>query len=462
MKIVVLNGSPKGDNSITLHYAKYIQNHFSGHEWQTANIAAGIGRYEKSQEAFNEVIDLVRSSDAVLWTFPLYYCLVCGQMKRFIELIFERKAESAFAGKYAGTLTTSIHFFDHTAHNYMNSVSDDLKMNYIGGFSAGMHDLLKPAERLMLLKFAEHFLDGIKNRTHTLRSFQPLIDSGAKYAPETVIDAKKTSNWKITLLTDESDPQSNLGKMIEVFVRSAPNHIEVLNICDIDMKGGCLGCIHCSYDSTCVYHDGYREAFESKVKTADAVVFAGIMKDRYLSAKWKTFFDRSFYKGHTPVLKGKKAAWLISGPLRQNMNLREIIEGYTQIVGAYLAGIATDEYGTEQEITLRLVALANDLIWSLEKDYVIPKNFLGFTSHLLFRDFLYRSARFPFIADHKYYKRHNLYDMPHKDFRGRAMGSLMSLLFRIPSIRRSIQKDMIKHMVTPYRKIIDKESNKPE
>ena len=457
MKIVVLNGSPKGDNSITLQYVRYIQNHFPDIEWQTANIAVGTEQFEKSHDAFNDVIELVRQSDAVLWAFPLYYCLVCGQMKRFIELIFEREVESAFAGKYAAALTTSIHFFDHTAHNYINAVSDDLNMNYVGGFSADMRDLFKSEERLMLLRFAERFLETVKNKTATIRNFQPITAAKQKYSPEPVIDVPKTGKWKITLLTDETNPESNLGKMIDVFVSSTPNPIVILNICDIDMKGGCLGCIHCAYDNTCVYHDGYREAFESKVKTADAVILAGTMKDRYLSAKWKTFFDRSFYNGHIPVLKGKKAAWLVSGALRQNANLREIIEGYTQVSGAYIACIATDEYESSQEITSKLCSLAGSLMWALEKNMDVPHNFLAFSSHLLFRDFLYQGARFPFRSDHKYYKENKLYDMPHKEIKRRLTASIMSLLMKIPSMRKNIQKDMIKHMVSPYKKLVEKE-----
>jgi hypothetical protein len=63
-----------------------------------------------------------------------YYFLVSSQYKRFIELIWERKAEGFFKDKYTAVLSTSIHFFDHTAHNYMNAICDDLEMKYLGFF----------------------------------------------------------------------------------------------------------------------------------------------------------------------------------------------------------------------------------------------------------------------------------------------------------------------------------------
>ena len=44
-------------------------------------------------------------------------------------------------------LTTSIHFFDHTAHEYVNGICDDLGMKYVDGYSAAMYDLLQEEER---------------------------------------------------------------------------------------------------------------------------------------------------------------------------------------------------------------------------------------------------------------------------------------------------------------------------
>ncbi len=119
MKIAVLSGSPKGDLSITLQYVKLIQ--------------------KKIPEA--EIIDHVRNSDGVLWTFPVYVFLVPSQYKRFIDLIWERGAQDAFQDKYTAVLTTSIHFYDHTAHNYMHAICDDLGMRFVESLSADIDDI---------------------------------------------------------------------------------------------------------------------------------------------------------------------------------------------------------------------------------------------------------------------------------------------------------------------------------
>lgn len=99
MKIAVLNGSPKGDLSVTLQYVHFIQKKFPQHEWKVCHIGSRIKKIEKDRKVFQEIIDEVRSSDGVLWAFPLYYLLVPSQYKRFIELIWEREVAEAFKNR---------------------------------------------------------------------------------------------------------------------------------------------------------------------------------------------------------------------------------------------------------------------------------------------------------------------------------------------------------------------------
>ncbi len=98
MNVVVLNGSPKGELGVTLQYVRFVEKKFPQHSFRYFSIAQNIKRLEKDEAAFREVIDSVQGADAVLWSFPLYFMLVCAQYKRFIELIFERHQQTAFAG----------------------------------------------------------------------------------------------------------------------------------------------------------------------------------------------------------------------------------------------------------------------------------------------------------------------------------------------------------------------------
>lgn len=241
MKIVVLNGSPKGDTSVTMQYVHFLQKKFPQHELKILNIAQGLQVTEKDQEKFQEVINEIRSADGILWAFPLYILLVHAHYKRFIELIFERAVKETFQGKYAAALSTSVHFYDNTAHSYINAICDDLEMKYVGAFSADMYDLLNEKKRKELTLFAEHFFEAIENNTPTPRNFQPLRHSQFAYVPSDSESKVETGNKKVVVLTDSTDSRTNTGKMVERFSRSFAGKIEVIDLNDVDIKGGVEG-----------------------------------------------------------------------------------------------------------------------------------------------------------------------------------------------------------------------------
>jgi NAD(P)H-dependent FMN reductase len=104
MNIVVLNGSPKGELSLTLQYVRYLEKKFPQHDFIVLHIARDLPKIENDSKRFAAIIDRIATADAVLWSFPLYYLLVHAHYKRFIELIWERQA-----------IATSIYFYDHSS-----------------------------------------------------------------------------------------------------------------------------------------------------------------------------------------------------------------------------------------------------------------------------------------------------------------------------------------------------------
>jgi len=461
MKITVLNGSPKGDLSATMQYVHFIQKKFPQHDLKIFNIAQQIKKIEKDEKAFQEIIDEVKSSQAVLWAFPLYVFLVSSQYKRFIELISEKGVKEAFQNRYTAVLTTSIHFFDHTAHNYMHAICDDLDMKYVGAFSADMYDLLKEKEREKLILFAGNFLEAIENRMLTSKSFGPLTHRKFDYIPgnsEKKIDDK---GKKIVILTDSEGDQTSLARMIDRFKRSFSDPVEMINLYNLDIKGGCLGCIRCGHENICIYQDkdGFVEFYNSKLKTADVLIFAGTIKDRYLSSKWKQFFDRGFFNTHTPSLIGKQIGFIISGPLSQILNLRQILEAYTEWQQANLVDVITDEHGDSAEIDALLQSFAERLIQLAGEGYIKPSTFLGVGAMKIFRDDVWGRLRFPFQADHRFYKKHGIYDFPQKDYKARITNRILILLTKIPSMKKEIYTNRIKaEMIKPFQKILEKKS----
>lgn len=458
MKIVVLNGSPKGDISVTMQYIHFLQQKFPQHELKILNISQRLQVIEKDEKVFREIIDEVRLADGVLWAFPLYFLLVHANYKRFIELIFERGVGDAFRGKCTAALSTSIHFYDHTAHNYIHAICDDLDMKYTEAFPADMYDLLEEEKRKGLILFAEHFFVAIENKVQAARNFQPLPRSRFTYVPGDVESRVDTGGKKIVVLTDSADGRTNLGKMIARFSGSFSGEVEVINLNDVDIKGGCLGCIQCGYDNSCVYgdKDGYMELFNTKVRPADVLVIAGTIKDRYLSSRWKMFFDRSFFNNHAPTMKGKQIGFIISGPLRQIPNLRQIFEAWFEVQRSSIVDFITDEDENSAQTDQLLQSLAERLIRFAGEGYLKPATFLGVGGAKIFRDDVYSRLRFPFQADHRFYRKHGMYDFPQKDYKSRITNAMLMLLTKIPSMRKEIYTRRIKtEMIKPLLKVLN-------
>ena len=452
MKIIVFNGSPKGDISVTMQYIHYIQKKFPSHELKILNISSEIKQLESNESKWQEVISDINRSDGIIWATPVYYFLVPAQLKRFIELIHERKQENLLTGKYTMALVTSIHCYDHTAVNYLAAVSEDLGMNYVGGLSPEMEDLTDAQKRQNILDFADYYFQSITTKRPVFKTFSPLLETSSEYRPENLTAVPKSQSKKVVLLTDNQELPSNLGRMIEAFKTSAPFEVEVLNLNDVEIKGGCLGCLHCGYDNVCAYKDEVKSFIQDKLKPAASVIIAGEMQDRYLSSRWKLFFDRSFVFGHTPVLHQKQIGVLISGPLRQNSNLLQILEGYVQLQESNLVGIVTDE-DSSGEITQNLKTLADKVSWGLEHHIMTNDNYLSVGVNLLFQQFVPR-ARGIFHADHLYYKKHGLYQR-HKKSSNLVFNTIVGIGNHFAGFRREFNKKIKAGMIAGLQKIVN-------
>lgn len=457
MKIIVLSGSPKGELSITLQYVHFLQNKFPQHELKVFHVSQRIKKIEKDEKAFQEIIDEVISSDGVLWAFGVFVLAAPSQYMRFVELIYERGVQDAFKDKYAAVLTTSIHFFDHTAHNYMRAVCEDLNMRYADGLSLYLQDLREKSRRLDLTTFAENFFEAIEKKFSTARLFSPLKFSSFIYEPSFPENKIDTKGKKVVILTDAYDNGTNLGKMIDRFKNSFTTEIEIIDLNDIDIRGGCLGCMRCGYDYKCVQKDGFTDFYNNRLRPADIIVFAGEVRGPYLSSKWKEFYDRAFFWNHTPSLVGKQLGYLISGPLSQTQNLIQILEASsTMRQDANHADIITDECENSAEIDSLLQSFAERLVIFAEKGYVRPQNFLGVGGHKIFRDDIWGQLRMIWQADHRYYKKHGKYDFPQKDLKLWVFNPVMLGLTKIPRFRRKFYANITKFSSGRLKRIAER------
>ena len=456
MKISVINGSPKGKLSITLQHIHYFTKKNPGHEVEIMNVASRIRKIEQNIDLFNEIIDKMVRADAVIWSFPVYYALIPSQLKRFIELIFENCSHDLFKGKYTTSFTTSINFFDHTAHNYMQGMSEDLGFHYLKSYSANMNDFFHPDKRERTAAFFKWFIQMVEQKVPAARKYPVRSPDALAYKPEHIEQRNKAGNRKVLILTDAEKEDTNLTNMVNVFAKYSSIHTEIKNIHDINIKAGCIGCCTCGYDNTCVQKDDYQKFFNNNLRQADIIIIAATTRDHYLSSTWKKFLDRSFFNGHAPVLMGKRLGFIISGPLSQIQNLRESLEALAEIWHMKSFSIVTDEAVTSEDITAQIHAFTKELEMADEQNLEFGSKFYKTAGKIIFRDFIYLTNAV-FKADHAFYKKAGFYStFPQRKLKKRFRNAVFSFFISIRPLRKVIHRKFIPSMVAPYIKVLNK------
>ena len=457
MNIAVINGSPKGEISVTMQYVKFIQKKFPQHELKFFNVSHDILKIEKSPRQFGHIIDQVRKADGVMWAVPLYVFLVPSQYKRFIEMIFEQGVQDAFKDKYACVITTSVHFFDHTANSYMRGICDDLGMKFTEFFAADMDDLFIEERREALLKWADVFFSSIEFGTPCYRANVPIVHSKFAYKPGKAAGNVETRGQKILVLADIEDEKSNIARMVSRFTATFKDEIEVYNVREIDIKGGCLGCIQCGFDNKCAYgdKDDFMNFFNVHMRDKDVIIFAGAIKDRFFSSRLKMFWDRSFFNGHIPLFIERQIGFLVSGPLAQLHNMQEIMQAHAEMMEANLTGVVTDESADSGQIDEMLDALAEKCVDYAQHKYLRPRTFLGVGGHKIFRDELWARLRFPFTADFRFYEKHKMFDFPQDDVRYKEFSQQMIQMIQDPKMKEAVRKMIKTEMIRGYAKVVE-------
>ena len=150
MKILIVNGSPKGKFSITLQTFKYLEKLHPEHEFSVLDAGQKIKALEKD---FSKAKEMIENAELVIFSYPVYTFVAPCQLHRFIELLKESKTD--LSEKFATQFSTSKHFYDITAHNYIRDNCFDLGFKYIKGLSADMDDLLSEKGQ----KEAKEFFD---------------------------------------------------------------------------------------------------------------------------------------------------------------------------------------------------------------------------------------------------------------------------------------------------------------
>ena len=443
MRILVLNGSPKGSYSITLQTVNYLQAKYSAHEFEVLHVGQRIKQLEKDFAPAGEALE---KADLLLFSYPVYTFIAPCQLHRFIELIKEHGID--LTGKYATQLSTSKHFYDMTAHRYIQDNCGDLGLKYIRGLSADMDDLLKEKGQKEAEAFFDYVLWSVEND-----SFEGVsaISTASKHCPVTVPALEGEKQGDVVIVTDCEEDNHQLQSMINRFRAVLPRKTRVINIREYPLKGGCLGCFNCAITGKCIYKDNFDEFLRGEIQTAQSIVYAFTVKDHSMGARFKMYDDRNFCNGHRTVTIGMPVGYLVSGNLSEEVNLQTIMEARAQVGSNFLAGIATDEENPDA----RIDDLARRLCYALENKYVPPQNFYGIGGMKVFRDLIWLMQGM-MRADHKFYKSHGQYDFPQKQWPTMLKMYAVGALLANPKIKAKMGNAMNEGMIAPYKKVLEK------
>lgn len=401
MNILVLNGSPKGEYSITLQTVRYLEKLNPEDTFTVLHVGQRIKALEKD---FAPAIAAIEGADVLLFSYPVYTFIAPCQLHRFIELMKEHKV--AACGKIATQITTSKHFYDVTAHRYVQDNCQDMGIKVVRGLSADMEDLTSVKGQKEAKAFWAHFHWCVENEYFE-----------ACYNKEYIVNHKPVTVPKAT---------------------TAPENGDVVIVTD------------CAPDGVCIYNDKFDVFLRDEIQTAQAIIYAFTIKDHSMGSRFKMYDDRQFCNGHRTVTMNMPIGYLISGNLFEEENLRTIVEARSQVGGNIPAGVATDESDPDKEID----KLVSSLTYALENKYIQPVNFYGVGGMKIFRDLIYQ-MRGMMRADHKFFKSHGQYDFPQKKKGQTMLMYLVGAMLANKKIKAKMGNKMNEGMIAPYKKVID-------
>ena len=447
MNILVINGSPKGKNSITLQTVLFLQKKFPEHSFTLFHAAQKIGKLEKD---FAPAAEAIAQAEMLLFSYPVYTFIAPSQLHRFFELM---KADGIdVRGKIATQLTTSKHFYDTTAHRYIQDNVQELGMHFIRGLSADMEDLTTPKGRREAENWFRHLIWSAEQKL-----FEPYYPSGISTPPVRVTVPQEIFEGKqgnVVIIADLLPEDTQLAAMISRFRSHLNCATRVVNIREYPFLGGCLGCFRCAATGKCFYKDNFDTFLRTQIQTADAMIYAFTIRDHSMGARFKMYDDRQFCNGHRTVTMGMPVGYLISGNYSRESNLQMILEGRAQVGNNILAGIATDEQNPDAAID----ALCANLTYSLAHKNTGPQNFLGVGGMKIFRDLIYQMRGF-MRADHKFFKAHGQYDFPQKQWPKSLAMYLVGAMIANPKLHKKMDSAMTEGMLMPYTKVLKELDN---
>ena len=438
MNICVLNGSPRGKYSTTVHTLRYLEKRYPEHSFVYLDVGTKINLYEKDM---SDAIAQMQRADLIVFSYPVYTFIAPSQLHRFIAALKVSGAD--FSGKFVTQVTTSKHFYDVTAHRYVEDNCHDMRMRVIHGLSADMDDLTTEQGRGEAETFFEYVEWCVRSGvSEPAPQKRPAAETEYR---RSFVAVEKRDGYDVVIVTDLAEEDVSLKNMISDFKAAFPYKVRVVNIADYPFKGGCIGCFNCAGDGKCIYKDGFDSFLRENIQRADAIVCAFSIRDHSMGPRFKMYDDRQFCNGHRTVTEGMPFGYIVNGDYEAEANLRTIIEARADVGHNFLAGVGCDSHS--------LYAMAQRLAYAMEHRYVQPRSFWGVGGMKIFRDLIW-IMRGLMKADHIFYKQHGVYDFPQKKWPRMLTMCFLGAMVRNPKIKAKMGNKMNEGMAAPYVKVV--------
>jgi len=453
MKIVVLNGSPNGNQSVSLQYFHYISRHFSQNNHTVFNI--GINFSKKPEIDNSDLKNKIEEADLILWVFPVFFFNVPSQMKHFIETVIDTDLKDFFKGKYASCITSSIKLSDVTAHKYMHIISEYLGMHYIDGYSAERSDIFVNKERKRILNFATLLFKSVLEKVNTFPAFsfyQPSANL-TKIKDDFYSDLNIEIKGQTLLLYHSDISGSDPQRINTGFKNLIKSSYISADLAEYNFKP-CMGCFKCGYDNECHIKDGFAAFFNENVKKSDNLIFIIPAKDAFIAAEWKGFFDRMFFNNHIMVLKNVKMGFVLYGQSINKDLTYSLLEMFAASQGAQLTDVVFLE-DAEREVDIKLLVLLKKIKLNENINYQKPLSFYNIAFEKIIKSYVKLDLAPVFYADSKFYCKLSMsrfFIVIYMFFRNIFIG----FIFLFPVLRKTFYKNINPYTIKKMTKIIER------
>ena len=235
MKILVLNGSPKGKNSTTLQTVRYLQTLHPEHRFAVLPVGQHIRRYEQD---FSPARKALAGADVVLFCYPVYTFLVPYQLQQFLELV--RPTGWTSPGRSPPrSPPPSISTTSPPTGSWRKPASI-----WGCGWSGASRRTWRTSSPEKARRRPGCSSSSCCSPAPTAAFFRPPparpARAPAAYQP-TLPQAEKRPGKEVVIVTCCGEEAPTLAHMVQDFQAALPYPSRVVNLQDFPFRGGCLG-----------------------------------------------------------------------------------------------------------------------------------------------------------------------------------------------------------------------------